>query len=236
MNDFTFKQFSIKQSLCSQKVSTDACILGAWVTERMGAPKTVLDIGAGTGLLMLMIAQRSDASIDGIEIEEICFKQLTENLSASPFSSRVHAMKGDVREQIFLNNYDLIVSNPPFYENQLIAEKEEKKLAWHSSMLRLEELLDAVKNTLSSAGKFAIILPFSRTEEAKRTASRLGLFMNQKALIRHSSKHAFTRTLMLFSFSEETIHEEIIDIKNEAGQYSDRMIELLDDYYLSIKG
>lgn len=236
MNDFTFKQFSIKQSLCSQKVSTDACLFGAWVTERLGTPKNILDIGAGTGLLMLMIAQRSNALIDGIEIEENCFKQLTENLTNAPFSSRVQALKGDVREHNFLHQYDFIVSNPPFYENQLITEKEEKKLAWHSSMLRLDELFDAVKNTLSSTGKFAMILPFSRTEEAKRIASRLGLFMNQKALVCHSCNHPFTRSLMLFSFSEEMIHEEIIDIKNEAGQYSDRMIELLDDYYLNIKG
>ena len=135
-----------------------------------------------------------------------------------------------------MKNYDLIVSNPPFYENQLIAEKKEKKLAWHSSMLRLDELFAVVIKTISSNGRFALILPFSRTEEAIHTASRFGLFVNQKAFVRHSHKHAFTRVLMLFSCIQEVGKEEIIDIKNEAGQYSTRIIELLYDYYLNIKG
>ena len=233
---FNFKQFTIHQTNCAQRVSTDACIFGAWVTERLNNPAYVLDIGAGTGVLMLMIAQRSKAIIDGIEIEENCFTQLEENLSSSPFATRVNAIHGDVKTHRFLVDYDLIVSNPPYYENQLTAEKDQKKLAWHSSMLRLEELFQVVQQNLSEKGIFAIILPFSRKDEAIKLAEQVDLFPTQITYVRHSAQHAFTRVLMLFSKESPSIQEEIIDIKNENDQYSDRMVALLDDYYLNIKG
>ncbi|MFN5761666.1 MAG: tRNA1(Val) (adenine(37)-N6)-methyltransferase, partial [Sphingobacteriales bacterium] len=189
MSDFSFKQFTISQNRCAQKVSTDACIFGAWVTEKMDLPTRVLDIGAGTGLLMLMIAQKSNAIIDGIEIDDHSFEELQENLRKAEFSSRVFAVKGDARNFLFPHEYDLIISNPPFYENQLLSENAHKNIAWHSSMLKLEELFTVVKKNLSSTGKFAIIIPFARIEETIEFASNIGLHANQQALIRHSLHH-----------------------------------------------
>jgi len=235
MSDFSFKQFTISQNRCAQKVSTDACIFGAWVTEKMDLPTRVLDIGAGTGLLMLMIAQKSNAIIDGIEIDDHSFEELQENLRKAEFSSRVFAVKGDARNFLFTHEYDLIISNPPFYENQLLAENAHKNIAWHSSMLKLEELFTVVKKNLSSTGKFAIIIPFARIEETIELASNIGLHANQQALIRHSLHHEYTRVLLLFTYKEDLFQKEIINIKELDGRYSVRMIELLDDYYLNIR-
>lgn len=233
---FTFKQFTICQSQCSQKVSTDACIFGAWITERMGNPSKVLDIGAGTGLLMLMIAQRSKAMIDGIEIEENCFEELTKNIALANFTLNIQALKGDVKKISFTKEYDLIVSNPPFYENQLTAAKENKNMAWHSSKLSLKELITSVKGALSAAGNFGVIIPFERKQEIILLANTIGLQLNEEAWVRHSQNHHFTRALLLFSYSQQKIKTEIINIKESSGAYSERMIELMDDYYLNIRG
>lgn len=234
--EFSFKQFKIVQSQCAQRVSTDACIFSAWVTEKMGDIDYALDIGAGTGVLMLMIAQRTKARIDGIEIEDNCFSQLEENIASSPFHTRVHALKGDVKTYPFLVDYDLIVSNPPYYEHQLTAEKDEKNMAWHSSMLSLEALFLVVQQNLSEKGKFALILPYYRKEEAIQLAASVDLYATDMAFVQHSSTHAFTRVLILFSKESMGIKEEHIQIKNEDGSYSARMVQLLDDYYLNING
>lgn len=235
-NSFSFKQFTVHQNQCAQRVSTDACLFGAWVSEQMDEPAYVLDIGAGTGVLMLMIAQRSNAIIDGIEIEHPCFEQLKENISTVPFPNHFNAIHGDVKEYSFLVDYDLIISNPPFYENQLTADNDAKNLAWHSSMLRLEELFTIAKQNLSEKGKFAVILPYSRKEEALSQGKAAELFLQKIAYVRHSVHHAYARILLYFSKELCNVSEEVIVIKNEDGSYTNRMIELLDDYYLNIKG
>lgn len=233
---FSFKQFKIVQTQCAQRVSTDACLFGAWVTEKMGNVDYVLDIGAGTGVLMLIIAQRSKAIIDGIEIEDQCFAQLEENITSSAFHARVRAINGDVKTYKFLVDYDLILSNPPYYEHQLTAAKEEKNMAWHSSMLSLEALFLVVQQNLSEKGKFALILPYYRKEEAITLAEAVDLFPTHLAAVRHSDQHTFSRVLILFAKESTGIQEEVISIKNEDGSYTNRMVDLLDDYYLNIKG
>ncbi|HLO81883.1 MAG TPA: methyltransferase, partial [Chitinophagaceae bacterium] len=132
---FEFKQFTIWQSKCSQKVSTDACLFGAWTAKHCRPAVNILDIGAGTGLLMLMMAQQHEALIDGIEIEKDCAGQMRENLLSSPWKERLNGIEADVKIHPFEKKYDLIISNPPFYEKQLQAADTSKNLAWHSSEL-----------------------------------------------------------------------------------------------------
>ena len=235
-HSFTFKQFQVQQSRCSQRVSTDACIFGAWVTERMGAPLTCLDIGAGTGVLMLMIAQRSSGWIHGIEIDAACFQQLQENSTASPFAERLTVFEGDVREFAFPHVYELIVSNPPYYEAQLLSPDAKRNKAWHSSMLSLEELFACVGRWLAPGGRFALILPFSRKEEAVSFAAAVGLHLMALAEVRHSAAHPVTRVLLMFSLERAEVQQEEINIRSADGSYSERMIGLLDDYYLNIRG
>ena len=235
-HSFTFKQFQVQQSRCSQRVSTDACIFGAWVTERMDTPLTCLDIGAGTGVLMLMIAQRYSGKVHGIEVDRDCFQQLRENVSASPFAERLTVFEGDVRSYVFPHRYELIVSNPPYYESQLVSPDAKRNKAWHSSMLSLQELFACVDRWLAPGGRFALILPFSRKEEAVSYAAAVGLHLMAVAEVRHSAAHPVTRVLMMFSREQVEMLQEEIAIRSADGSYSERMIYLLDDYYLNIRG
>ena len=202
----------------------------------MEAPLTCLDIGAGTGVLMLMIAQRSSGSIHGIEIDEACFQQLQENVTASPFAERLTIFEGDVRDFAFPHVYELIVSNPPYYEAQLVSPDAKRNKAWHSSMLTLEELFACVGRWLAPGGRFALILPFSRKEEAVSYAAAVGLHLMALAEVRHSEAHPVTRVLLMFSQERMEVMQEEIAIRSADGSYSERMISLLNDYYLNIRG
>ena len=124
---FQFKQFIIHQDQCAMKVCTDACILGAWFAEKIPSQSAVLDIGSGTGLLMLMLAQKNKSEIDGIELDLSSFKQLKENISISKWKESLHAFPGDVRTFSFSSKYDFIIVNPPFFEGDLLSSSAGKK-------------------------------------------------------------------------------------------------------------
>jgi tRNA1Val (adenine37-N6)-methyltransferase len=229
---FEFKQFTVWQARCSQKVSTDACIFGAW-TAKYCAPKTnVLDIGAGTGLLTLMIAQEHHAQIDSIEIEEECASQMKENLKSSPWNNRLHAIKADVRTYAFTKEYDLVISNPPFYEKQLRSADTGKNLAWHSVELNLAELTGIAAGVLSEQGNFSVIIPYSRKAEALAEGKRHYLAPDRILTVRHTLKHPYTRCMIIFSKQYvECIETELV-IRNEDGSYTEGVSELLAGYYL----
>src|SRR5688572_9035697 len=169
-NFFQFKQFRISQEHCAMKVCTDACILGAWYAAKLSYKvkaggsniadsKKILDIGGGTGLLMMMLAQATNATIHGIEIESECYKQMHLNISQNEWSTRLTGFHGDARDYLFPHKYDFIISNPPFYENDLSSHIEGKKLAMHSKALKLEELADVIVKTLEMTGTAGIMLP-----------------------------------------------------------------------------
>jgi tRNA1Val (adenine37-N6)-methyltransferase len=119
---FQFKQFTIHQDQCAMKVCTDACILGAWFAAKIPEYCTVLDIGSGTGLLMMMLAQRTRSEIYGIEIDLSSYKQLKENISQNKWKERLKVFPGDARTYSFASKYDFIIVNPPFFENDLESE------------------------------------------------------------------------------------------------------------------
>ncbi|MFI5152541.1 MAG: tRNA1(Val) (adenine(37)-N6)-methyltransferase, partial [Chitinophagales bacterium] len=125
---FQFKQFRIQQDRCAMKVCTDACILGAWFAEKIPSYSTVLDIGSGTGLLMLMLAQKNKSEIDGIEVDLNTYKQLKENIDQSPWKDQLRVFPGDIRSFSFSGKYDFIISNPPFYEKDLRSDSSARNL------------------------------------------------------------------------------------------------------------
>ena len=141
MSYFQFKQFIIHQDRCAMKVCTDACILGAWFGTKLPSNIRVLDIGSGTGLLIMMLAQNIEAAIDGIEIDLPAFKQLQENISQNEWKKRIHVYPGDIRNFSFPQQYDFIISNPPFFENDLASESLAEQTAKHSKDLSLDELI-----------------------------------------------------------------------------------------------
>lgn len=229
---FEFKQFTIKQSGCSQKVSTDACLFGAWVAKHADSPRSVLDIGAGTGLLMLMLAQQHGSEIEGIEIEEACALQAKENIEASPWKNRMKLVNADVKKHSFEKKFDLVISNPPFYEKQLRSPDQVRNLAWHSDELNLADLFTIASDRLSENGIFCVLLPYSRKEEALKAAAKRSLHASDIITVKHTRNHQPGRCMIIFSAKQNIEREEILEIRNEDGSYSEAFIELLKEYYL----
>ena len=237
---FQFKQFIIHQDRCAMKVTTDACLFGAWVAEENKSEKiitkNVLDIGAGTALLSLMYAQKNSlADIDAIEIDEDAYTQAKENVAASPFAERINIIHDDIKRFTFSKKYDCIISNPPFYEKEISSDNEKKNIAHHHSGLLLEELLGIIKGNLSSSGTFYLLLPFKRNEEIKKIILKQDLFVSKIVFVKQSTKHNYFRMMIAGKLSPEGHPETLIEeisIWDDQQQYKEEFKELLKDYYL----
>jgi len=230
---FQFKQFIIHQDRCAMKVSTEACILGAWFANQQNDFKKVLDIGSGTGVLMLMLAQKWDANVHGIEIDPEAAEQLNDNIQQSPWKKKCVVFTGDINNYTLPVVYDFIISNPPFYEKQLASPSNAVNLARHSSLLTLEELIKAIDVNLSNTGSFGIILPIDRAIYFEKLSIDKGFCLNQKLNISHSPAHSPFRSVMNFSRKAEKpyiIHQLVI--RDGEGNYTDEFTGLLKDYYL----
>jgi tRNA1Val (adenine37-N6)-methyltransferase len=236
-NYFQFKQFIIHQDRCAMKVTTDSCLFGAWVAEEVRSQKpearSILDIGAGTGLLSLMLAQKNNFSINAIEIDEDAFLQASENITVSPWKDRIKIFQGDIKDFNLPVQYDIIMSNPPFYENEWQSGNLKRNTAHHSSKLLLDDLLDIISNTLKPGGKFYLLLPYKRHEEILKLFDQKKISLTQKILVRQSDDHHYFRFMIEGTFEEpaDTITNEIA-IKNKNNEYSEEFTALLKDYYL----
>jgi tRNA1Val (adenine37-N6)-methyltransferase len=231
---FQFKEFTIHQDRCAMKVCTDACILGAWFADKTPAWSDVLDIGSGTGLLMLMLAQKHKGRIMGIELDLEAYRQLRENIDQSPWSQMLRVFPGDVRSFSFSGKFDFIISNPPFYEGDLPAAAEAANLARHSRQLTLAELLSVIDANLSPQGSFGILLPYHRTGWFEdRAASAHGFALQEKLLIRQTPGHEFFRSILYFSRRRDGfIPTSELIIRDEHGNYTGDFVRLMKDYYL----
>jgi tRNA1Val (adenine37-N6)-methyltransferase len=233
---FQFKKFIIQQDSCSMKVCTDSCLFGAWVAsliERMEInPETILDIGAGTGLLSLMLAQKSGACIDAVEIEHNAFEQAAENAQASPWKNQIKIFNADIKKWNTPLKYDLIISNPPFYENDLLPEDDGKNISKHSTKLNLEELIVTAKERLSKDGLLAILLPSRSTKIFENIVSRHSLFVKEKVEVKQTLSHNYFRAMFLLEQRESPILKKELTVKNNDCIYSDEFKFLLKDYYL----
>lgn len=234
---FQFKQFTVHQDLCAMKVCTDACLFGAWsaltVNHQLSTVNHILDIGSGTGLLSLMSAQQfPDANIDAIEIDEAAVTQAHQNFQSSLWKERLNSIHGDVKEITFNKKYDLIISNPPFFENDLKSNDIKRNIALHSDALSLEELLQAIKNNITDNGKFAVLLPYHRSAYFEEIATAEKFYLEEKVSVKQTPKHAHFRSMLLFSKQPIATTQKEIIIKDEFNDYSTPFIKLLKDYYL----
>jgi tRNA1Val (adenine37-N6)-methyltransferase len=231
---FQFKQFTIHQDRCAMKVCTDACILGAWFAEKAPAWSSVLDIGSGTGLLMLMLAQKHKGEISGIELDLEAFRQLQDNIGQSPWRQMLRVFPGDARSFSFQGKFDFIITNPPFYESDLPAASEAANLARHSKELTLSELLVIIDSNLSPEGAFGILLPYHRSawfEEQARSVH--GFSLREKLLVRQTPRHDFFRSVLCFSRHRESfVPTTELTIQDNEGVYTEDFTELMQDYYL----
>jgi tRNA1Val (adenine37-N6)-methyltransferase len=231
---FDFKQFRIEQDKCAMKVTTDACIQGAW-TPILPSVRRVLDIGVGSGLLALMLAQRSqNVSIDGIEYDTDAAAQARENLTASPWSSRTSIIEADAREYRVGERYDLIITNPPFFNNSLLSDKQQKNLAKHTGSLSYAELLDAVDANLSEGGYLSILLPAAEYEVWTKLALSKGWVESGKLMVRHREEALVKRIVGLFSRVELPLPSDSLVIQDDAGQYTADFKSLLCPFYLAL--
>ena len=230
---FQFKRFIIHQDQCAMKVCTDACILGAWFAEKIPSYSIVLDVGSGTGLLMLMLAQKSKAKISGIEIDLHAYKHLKENIGQSKWKERLKVFPGDVRTHVFEGTFDFIIANPPFFENDLLSPADEKNIAKHSKGLSLEELIGVINVNLDDAGSFGILLPYHRTVYFEELAKKYDFYLKEKLSVQQTTAHDFFRSIMHFSRRREAIAGAFgLSIHNAEGKFSNEFVELMKDYYL----
>ena len=230
---FQFKHFTIHQDQCAMKVCTDACILGAWFSQKIADYSMILDIGSGTGLLMMMLAQRSESEIHGIEIDLPSFKQLKENISQNKWKERLRVFPGDAKNYRFPNSYDFIIANPPFYENDLESEAENEQVAMHSKKLTLEELVEVIDRNLEADGSFGVLLPYHRTAYFQTLAETKKFHLLETLTVRHSAKHEPFRSIVYYGrYRENFVPQNELIIQQEDGFYTPEFRELLKDYYL----
>lgn len=233
---FRFKQFIIHQDRCAMKVTTDACLFGAWVAGELKIENEklkVLDIGTGTGLLSLMIVQKNKACFTAVEIDENAYEQASGNISASPWQEDIQLIHGNIKDIVLADQYDIIVSNPPFYENEWQSGNTQKNTAHHDSGLLITELLPIIKTRLRPGGKFYLLLPFKRDKELMRLLAEENMGITRKILVRQSEDHGCFR-VMIEGQPEpapKTTTGEI-SIRNKGQAYTKEFTDLLKDYYL----
>ncbi|CAM3783336.1 tRNA1(Val) (adenine(37)-N6)-methyltransferase [Flavobacterium cucumis] len=233
---FTFKQFSVNQERCAMKIGTDGVLLGAW-TPLINNPHNILDIGAGTGILSLMLAQRSNAEqIDAIEIDEDAYEQCVENFEASPWGDKLFCFHAGLDEFVDEpeEEYDLIISNPPFYTDDYKSDNTSRDLARFEDALPFEELIEAAALLLSDNGIFSVIIPYKEEERFVSLCKELDLFPLKITRVKGTPTSEIKRSLLAFCRMEQTplIDELVIEISRH--NYTPEYIELTKDFYLKM--
>lgn len=226
------------------KVTTDACLFGAWAAncilesslERKGSTTTphILDIGSGTGLLALMLAQQTTAHTDTIEIDSAAIEQATENIAASPWKNSIRVLEGDARRYPYTRKYDVIISNPPFYEDEWKSDEQSRNIAHHSELLNIRDVLTIISHQLAPDGIFFLLLPYKRMQEIQEWLPHYPLQINQWVTVKPSVQHPPFRIFLAGSSKEKgtpPVRREL-SIRNEHQQYTPEFIALLKDYYL----
>ena len=235
-NYFQFKQFTVEQERCAMKVCTDACLFGAYTADQIAEGKlsatNILDIGTGTGLLSLMLAQQTASAIDAVEIDKASYYQARENFEESPWKERLAIFNSDILQFSSTKKYDLVISNPPFFEKDLKSDDAKKNAAKHDSTLTLQQLLDVVVKYLDEDGVFAVLLPYHRINYCVEEAEKTGLYLSKKVLIKQTPLHAWFRGILFFSKHQTAAVKEEISIRDKMGDYTSKFMDLLRDYYL----
>lgn len=232
---FAFKQFVVKQHLSAMKVGTDAVLLGSW-TPVEGA-ENVLDIGTGTGVIALMLAQRSDARIDAIDIDEASCLEAEENVRSSRWGHRIRILHTSFQEFSWEGDarYDLIVSNPPYFKDCSKASFFERTKARHTDLLSYEDLASGVSRLLRDCGRFCLILPQKESEIFRDLAISYKLFLTKLTRVRTTPEKATEKRLLMQFQKKPTCFQEDHLVIEQGGRhsYTEEYRRLTRDFYLA---
>jgi tRNA1Val (adenine37-N6)-methyltransferase len=233
---FQFKQFTIHQQHAAMKVGTDGVLLGAWADVTNST--RILDIGTGTGLIALMLAQRSNANVDAVELDALACTDAQINFNASPWNDRLKLHQTSIQEfaDSQHKNYDLIVCNPPFFKDSLKTPNVSRNIARHNDSLPTDELFNTVIKLLTPDGRFSVIIPVLNQQEYLIKAACFQLFPSHNTCVKPTPNTEPKRVLIEFriGISGETIADELIVEEFGRHKYSNRFIELTRDFYLKL--
>jgi tRNA1Val (adenine37-N6)-methyltransferase len=237
-NSFRFKQFVVHQDRCAMKIGTDGILLGAWAPAEQ--PELILDIGTGTGLIALMMAQRfPNAIVDAVEIEPNAAEQAARNFSSSPWPDRLNLHHQTIQSfaSSGLRNkaYSLIVSNPPWFADSLKSNESRRNLARHTDSLSHDELLNSVRLLLHSSGRFAVVLPFSDSASFIHLAHERNLFCRRQCHVRSKPGMSPHRVLLEFEpvpTESPAISQQLIIENEQHHDYTESFRKLTRDFYL----
>lgn len=232
-NYFKFKQFTIVQDGCAMKVGTDGCLLGGWFD--CSGSKNILDIGCGSGLIAIMAAQRSNATITGVEIDSDAAKQAIENVKNSPWLERIEIVNSNFLEYSTEKRFDTIVSNPPYFVNSLKCDKSSRTLARHSDSLNCKDFFAKCMEISTSDATVSIIIPSDIADEWRTAADENGFSTKRITYIKTTPTKMPKRVLM--EFTRENVAgciETTLIFENGRGEYSEETKTILRDFYLKI--
>ena len=220
------------------KVCTDACLLGAWTAQKMNdltfQPGNILDIGTGTGLLSLMLAQKTNAIIHAIELNEEAAAQAKENFDKSRWANHFFLFHTSIQQFPATIKYDWIISNPPFFEDDLHSDDAAKNAAKHDTTLTLDELLKAINIHLKEDGYASLLIPFHRIAYFNTLTSARKLFIHDTLFVKQSPKHDFFRAMLILSKNPSEAKKKELVIHDEHRHYTPAFTALLKDYYLKL--
>lgn len=234
---FQFKQFSVEQDRCAMKVGTDGVLLGAW-TPIDNNPLSILDIGTGTGIIALMLAQRTKAEqIDALEIDEEAYEQCVDNFENSPWSDRLFCFHAGLDEFVEEpeDEYDLIVSNPPFYSEDYKTENSQRDLARFQDAMPFEYLIEAADLLLSENGIFAVIIPYKEEIKFIDLCVEVELFPIKITRVKGKHTSPIIRSLLAFKrFESPVLEADELIIEVNRNEYTNEYIELVKEFYLKM--
>lgn len=231
---FNFKQFSVFHDKCAMKVGTDGVLIGAWTN--VNNANRILDIGTGTGLISLMLAQRNDkALITAIDIDENAVLQAKENIEKSSWNNRINVISCDINRFESSLEFDLIVSNPPYFCDSLKCPDKSRSTARHTDTLNFVDLIRNVSRLLSNNGLFSLIIPFDNAVDVIYNAKQFGLYLTRNTEVMPTPISSPKRSLLEFSKNNiEGIKNEKLVIELSRHNYSQEYINLTKDYYINM--
>lgn len=231
---FRFKQFTVFHDKCAMKVGADGVTLGAWAD--VSDVKSILDVGCGSGLIALMLAQRSNAEIVAVDIETQCIIQSQENIEKSPWEERISVVYASFQDfaSVVSQKFDLIVSNPPFFIHSLKNPSYARSVARHTDTLLHEDLLKNAKKLLAGNGRFCVILPVTEGKEFITLAEKENLFCSKKVTVFPNYEKSAKRLLLEFKHEKSECKEGNLTIEKERRVYTDEYRELVKDFYLKL--